>query len=308
MMFQNDSAYMLVIEGCIKGKGGDKEAQSGLRQALSVDALESVHREAMKEVVLYLADAVELGMYYDVMRFLIKAMIYQDESFDYALLEQMIGQNGSLLELLPYAKEYADAMRKKNEKNAGEMADFLLKTQNIFSDDFGRFLYGRMKQCSPSYDMAITEAEVDKIAKAVKKKARPGMFLCLIDYVYGGKTKNVDIFWYAMRKYILPVLGTARFTEEKNNEQAMLRSLLNQYAYYIYNVVYLSYILAKEEQSPDDELDPLVEYWDKAENKKGIDADIIRFYDSNQKILEDVLSGRTFEGVKMMIQELRQGK
>lgn len=114
----------------------------------------------------------------------------------------------------------------------------------------------------------------------------------------------MEVFWYAMRKYILPVLGTARFTEEKTNEQAILRSLLNQYAYYIYNVVYLSYLAAKEEQSKEDELDPLVEYWDKDEKKKGIDEDIRRFYGTHQKVLEEVLSGRTYEGIVKMIEEI----
>jgi hypothetical protein len=304
MMFQNDSAYMLIMEGCMKGMGKTPEEQKEFQSQLAVDAEEKIHEEAMKEVLGYLKDAVELGMYYDVMRFTIKAVIYQDESFDYPLFRQMMEADSALKELLPYAEEYADSMKKKSEKNGGEMADFLLKTQNIFSDDFGRFLYGNMKQCSPSYDMAITEAEVDKIAKSVNKKARPGMLLCLIDYVYSGRTKNMEIFWYAMRKYILPVLGTTKFTEEKNNEQAIMRNLMNQYAYYIYNVVYLTYIVAKEEQSTEDELDPLVEYWDKPENKKAIDEDVVRFYQTNQKVLQEVLSGRTFEGIQKMVEAL----
>jgi hypothetical protein len=304
MMFQNDSAYMLIMEGCMKGMGKTPEEQKEFQSQLAVNAEEKIHGEAMKEVVGYLKDAVELGMYYDVMRFTIKAVIYQDESFDYPLFHQMMEADSTLKELLPYAEEYADSMKKKSEKNGGEMADFLLKTQNIFSDDFGRFLYGNMKQCSPSYDMAITEAEVDKIAKSVNKKARPGMLLCLIDYVYSGRTKNMEIFWYAMRKYILPVLGTTKYTEEKNNEQAIMRNLMNQYAYYIYNVVYLTYIVAKEEQSTEDELDPLVEYWDKPENKKAIDEDVVRFYQTNQKVLQEVLSGRTFEGIQKMVEAL----
>lgn len=303
-MFQNDSAYMLIMEGCMKGMGKTPEEQKEFQSQLAVNAEEKIHGEAMKEVVGYLKDAVELGMYYDVMRFTIKAVIYQDESFDYPLFHQMMEADSTLKELLPYAEEYADSMKKKSEKNGGEMADFLLKTQNIFSDDFGRFLYGNMKQCSPSYDMAITEAEVDKIAKSVNKKARPGMLLCLIDYVYSGRTKNMEIFWYAMRKYILPVLGTTKYTEEKNNEQAIMRNLMNQYAYYIYNVVYLTYIVAKEEQSTEDELDPLVEYWDKPENKKAIDEDVVRFYQTNQKVLQEVLSGRTFEGIQKMVEAL----
>jgi hypothetical protein len=304
MMFQNDSAYMLIMEGCMKGMGKTPEEQKEFQSQLAVDAEEKIHGEAMREVVGYLKDAVELGMYYDVMRFTIKAVIYQDESFDYPLFHQMMEADSTLKELLPYAEEYADSMKKKSEKNGGEMADFLLKTQNIFSDDFGRFLYGNMKQCSPSYDMAITEAEVDKIAKSVNKKARPGMLLCLIDYVYSGRTKNMEIFWYAMRKYILPVLGTTKYTEEKSNEQAIMRNLMNQYAYYIYNVVYLTYIVAKEEQSTEDELDPLVEYWDKPENKKAIDEDVVRFYQTNQKVLQEVLSGRTFEGIQKIAEAL----
>lgn len=304
MMFQNDSAYMLIIEGCMKGMGKAQEEQREFQNCLSAAAEGEVHEEAVKAVIAYLKDAVELGMYYDVMRFTIKAIIYQDESFDYPMFYAMMKKDAVLGSLLPYAEEYAASMRAKSEKNGGDMADFLLKTQNIFSDDFGRFLYGDMKQCSPSYDMAITEAEVDSIAKSVNKKARPGMLLCLIDYVYGGRTKNMEIFWYAMKKYILPVLGTTRFTEEKNNEQAIMRNLMNQYAYYIYNVVYLSYIVAKEEQNPDDELDSLMEYWDKNENKKSIDEAVIRFYESNQKVLKEVLSGRTFEGVQKMVEAL----
>lgn len=304
MMFQNDSAYMLVMEGCMKGKGGGANEQREFSKALAKETEGTEHEKAMRELIVYLKDALDLGMYYDVMRFTIKAMIYEDESFDYEAFYEAMEKDGNLGGLLPYAREFADSMRKKNEKNTGEMADFLLKTQNIFSDDFGRFLYGRMKQCSPSYDMAITEADVDNIAKSVNKKARPGMLLCLIDYVYAGRNKNMEIFWYAMRKYILPVLGTARFTEENKNDQAILRALLNQYAYYIYNVVYLSYIVAKEEQSKDDELDPLVDYWDKDENKKGIDEDIHRFYGTHQKVLEEVLSGRTYEGIVKMIEAL----
>lgn len=306
MMFQNDSAYMLIVEGCTKGKGGDEHRQKELQASLAVGAKEPEHSKAMKEIVDFLKDGEELGMYYDVMRFMIKALIYQDESFDCDLFWEMIQKEPALLVLRPYAEEYARTMRKKNEKNAGEMADFLLKTQNIFSDDFGRFLYGTVKKCDLSYDMALTEAEVDLIAKSVKKKARPGVFLCLIDYVYGGRTKNTEIFWYTMRKYVLPVLGTTKFTAEKTNQQTIFRSLLNQYAYYIYNVVYLSYIVAKEEQSKEDELDPLVDYWDKDENKKAIDADVIRFYETNQKVLQEVVSGRTFEGIQKMIEELKK--
>lgn len=304
MMFQNDSAYMLVMEGCMKGKGGGANEQREFAMALTKETTGAEHEKAFRDLTVYLKDALELGMYYDVMRFTIKAMIYEDESFDYEEFYQAMERDTKLSELLPYAREYADTMKKKNEKNAGEMADFLLKTQNIFSDDFGRFLYGRMKECSLSYDMAITEAEVDSIAKSVNKKARPGMLLCLIDYVYAGRNKNMEIFWYAMRKYILPVLGTVRFTDAHNNEQAILRALLNQYAYYIYNVVYLSYMVAKEEQSADDELDPLVVYWDKDENKKGIDEDIQRFYGTHQKELEEILSGRTYDGFVKMIEEL----
>ncbi|MDO4555082.1 MAG: hypothetical protein Q4B70_08075 [Lachnospiraceae bacterium] len=304
MMFKNDSAYMLVMEGCTKGKGEDIKWQSQFSKDLSKEVSGDAHEQAMKELITYLKDAVSLGMYYDVMRFLIKAMIYEDESFDYEGLYAAVEKEPELKELLPYAKEYADEMRKKNEKNAGDMADFLLKTQNIFSDDFGRFLYANIKKCSLSKEMALTEAEVDSIAKSVNKKARPGMLLSLIDYVYAGRTKNMEIFWYAMRKYILPVLGTAKFTEEKTNEQAILRNQMNQYAYYIYNVVYLSYLAAKKEQEEDDELDPLVEYWDKDENKKAIDDDVRRFYEGHKKVLQEVLSGRTFEGMTQMIEEL----
>lgn len=304
MMFQNDSAYMLVMEGCMKGKGGGANEQRQLATALAKATEGIEHEKALRELIVYLKDALELGMYYDVMRFTIKAMIYEDESFDYEGFYQAMEKDTKLSNLLPYAREFADAMKKKNEKNAGEMAEFLLKTQNIFSDDFGRFLYGRMKECSLSYDMAITKAEVDSIAKSVNKKARPGMLLCLIDYVYAGRNKNMEIFWYAMRKYILPVLGTARFTDNKSNEQAILRALLNQYAYYIYNVVYLSYIAAKEEQSKDDQLDPLVDYWDQEENKQEIDEDIQRFYGTHKKVLEEILSGRTYDGIVKMVEEL----
>lgn len=304
MNFQNDSAYMLLVEGCTKGKGMDDAWKKEFMDALSKNAGEKEHEAAMNTLVTYVKNAIEMGMYYDVMRFLIKGKIYNDDSFDYEGLCAIMEKDVVLAELLPFASEYAENMRKKNEKNAGDMAEFFLRTQNIFSDDFGRFLYGTMKNCNLSYNGTITEAEVDAIAKSVNKKARPGMLLCLIDYVYAGRNKNVAIFWYAMKKYILPILGTAKFTDTKTNEQAILRNLVSQYAFYIYNVVYLKYILAKDEQSEDDELDPLVKYWDKDENKKAIDDMIIRFNDSCKKILPEVLSGRTYEGFVKMVEVL----
>ena len=107
-----------------------------------------------------------------------------------------------------------------------------------------------------------------------------------------------------MRKYILPILGTAKYTETATNEQAMLRELLSKYAFYIYNVVYLTYMVAKNEQSTEDVLDPLVLYWDKDENKKAIDEDIRRFYNTQNDRLKEVLSTRIYEGFEAMIKEL----
>ena len=306
MNFQNDSAYMLVVEGCVKGKGADEAWKKEFMANLAKDADSKAHQEAMDVLVTYMKDAVELGMYYDVMRFLIKCMIYEDEAFDYEGLYKEMDKNASLSELLPFAGEYAAAMRKKNGPADDEMAGFFLKTKNIFSDDFGRFLYGTMKKCSPSYDMAITEAEVDAIAKSVNKKARPGMLLCLIDYVYAGKTRNVEIFWYTLKKYVLPILGTFKFTNQPSNEQAILRNLVNQYAFYIYNVVYLKYFVAKADgQTESDALDTLLKYWDKDENKKAIDEMVIRFVESCKNVLSEVLSERTYEGVLKMVQELK---
>ena len=307
MNFQNDSAYMLMAEGCAKGRGMDDSWKKEFAQALSKEAEEKAHKEAMDILIGYMKDAIDCGMYYDVMRFLIKCMIYEDESFDYEGLYMAMGQEPALDELLPYAAEYAQNMKKKNGPADDEMAAFFLKTKSIFSDDFGRFLYGNMKKCNLSYDMNMTEAQVDAIAKSVNKKARPGVMLCLIDYVYAGRTKNVEIFWYAMRKYILPVLGTYKYTEKKTNEQAIFRNLAGQYAFYVYNVVYLKYILAKEEgQTEDDPMDPLVRYWDKDDSKKAIDADVIRFYESLKKVLPEVLSAKNCEGFQKMVEILQQ--
>lgn len=306
MNFQNDSAYMLIAEGCTKGKGMDDAWKKSFMEALALGAEEKAHEEAMKDLIAYLKEAVDYGMYYDVMRFVIKCMIYEDASFDYEGFYEAMKKEPSLAELLPYAAEYADNMRKKNGPVDDEMAAFFFKTKNIFSDDFGRFLYGTMKKCSPSYNMAITEAEVDAIAKSVNKKARPGMLLCLIDYVYAGRAKNVQIFWYALRKYVLPVLGTAKYTGVKTNEQAIIRNLAGQYAFYMYNVVYLKYILAKEDgQQEEDELDALVRYWDKDEEKSAIDGDILRFEASLKAVLPEVLSARTYEGFMKMIEALK---
>lgn len=306
MNFQNDSAYMLVVEECAKGKAMTDQEKKEFMAALSAEAEETSHKEAMDTLMAYLKDAVEYGMYYDVMRFVIKCMIYEDTSFDYAGLYEAMKKEEPLAELLEYGAQFAEDMKKKNGPIEDEMAAFFFKTKNIFSDDFGRFLYGTMKKCSPSYDMAITEAEVDAIAKSVNKKARPGMLLSLIDYVYAGRTKNVEIFWYALRRYVLPVLGTAKITEEHKNEQVILRNLISQYAFYIYNVVYLKYILAKEEgQSEEDQLDPLVKYWSKEEEKAAIEADILRFYTSRKAVLQEVLSERTYTGFEKMIEALR---
>lgn len=306
MNFQNDSAYMLIVEGCMKGKGADEAWKKDFMANLMKDADEAAHGEAMKVLITYMKDAVEFGMYYDVMRFVIKCMIYEDEAFDYEGLYLEMNKVASLSELLPFAGEYAANMRKKNGPVDDEMAAFFLKTKNIFSDDFGRFLYGTMKKCSPSYNMAITEAEVDAIAKSVNKKARPGMFLCLVDYVYAGRTRNVAILWYTLKKYVLPILGTAKYTDKPSNEQAILRSLVNQYAFYMYNVVYLKYILAKAEgQREDDPLDPLLRYWDVDDNKKTIDEMIVRFSESCRIVLAEVLSGRTYEGFMKMVEELK---
>lgn len=302
MMFHRDSAYSLIMENCTKGKGMDDTWKKDFMESLSQNAEEEPHKEAMKELMIYMKDAVEMGMYYDVMRFTIKCMIYEDESFDYEGFYQAMEADVILKELLPFAREYADSMRKKNAGNAGDMAEFFFKTQNIFIDDFGRYLYGIMKGLGTG--MPSTEAEVDAVAKSVNKKARPGMLLCLIDYVCDRRTKNVSLFWYAMRKYILPVLGTAKYTGAKTNEQAILRELLSKYAFYIYNVVYLTYIVAKDEQSTEDELDPLVLYWDKNENKKGIDDDIRRFYNTHKNTLKEILSTRIYEGVETMVKEL----
>lgn len=302
MMFHNDSAYSLIMENCMKGKGADGQWKKEFGEALSKNAEEAAHKEAMKTLITYCKDAVEMGMYYDVMRFAIKCMIYEDESFDYEGFYDAMEADVILKELLPFAREYADRMRKKNAKNSGDMAEFFLRTQNIFSDDFGRYLYGTMKDLG--FAMPGTEAEVDLIAKSVNKKARPGMLLCFIDYVCDRRTKDVGLFWYAMRKYILPVLGTAKYTDESTNEQAMLREMLGKYAFYIYNVVYLTYIVSKEEQSVEDELDPLVLYWDKDENKKGIDEEIRRFYNTHKNRLTEVLSTRVREGIDCMIKEL----
>lgn len=306
MNFQNDSAYMLIVEGCVKGKGADEVWKKDFMANLMKDADEAAHKEAMKVLITYMKDAVELGMYYDVMRFVIKCMIYEDEAFDYEGFYHEMDKVASLSELLPFAGEYAANMRKKNGPADDEMAAFFLKTKNIFSDDFGRFLYGTMKKCSPSYNMAITEAEVDAIAKSANKKARPGMLLCLVDYVYAGRTRNVEILWYTLKKYVLPILGTAKYTDKPSNEQAILRSLVNQYAFYMYNVVYLKYILAKAEgQREDDPLDPLLRYWDTDDNKKMIDEMIVRFSESCKDVLVEVLSGRNYEGFMKMVEELK---
>lgn len=302
MMFHRDSAYALIMENCTKGKGQDADWKAQFSENLSKEAEEKAHTAAIQELVTYMKDAVTMGLYYDVMRFTIKCMIYEDESFDYEGFYQAMEAETTLSELLPFARTYADQMRAKNAKNAGDMAEFFLKTQNIFSDDFGRYLYGTIKELG--FDLPTTEAEVDAVAKSVNKKARPGMLLCFIDFVCDRRTKNVGLFWYAMKKYILPVLGTAKFTKEQTNEQAILRDLLGKYAFYIYNVVYLCYILAKDEQSLDDELDPLVLYWDKEEEKPVIDQEIRRFYDSQKEVLKEVLSTRVWEGMEAMIQEL----
>ena len=301
MMFHNDSAYALIMENCMKGKGKDDVWKKEFMGSLSINADEDTHKAAMKDLMNYMKDAVDMGMYYDVMRFAIKCMIYEDASFDYEGFYAMMEADVNMKELLPYAHHYAEYLKKKNA-GGGDMADFFLKTQNIFSDDFGRFLYGTMKNLG--FAMPSTEAEIDLIAKSVNKKARPGVLLCFIDYVCDRRTKNVGLFWYAMRKYILPVLGTARFTDTMTNEQAMLREMLSKYAFYIYNVVYLTYIAAKNEQSVEDELDPLVLYWDKDENKKGIDEDIRRFYNTHKDRLKTVLSTRVFEGIEAMVREL----
>lgn len=306
MNFQNDSAYMLVVEECAKGQAMKEQEKKDFMAALSFHAEEKAHKEAMDILVKYFKDAVDYGMYYDVMRFVIKCMIYEDEAFDYEGFYQEMKKDGVLSELLAYGSAYAEEMKRKNGPIEDEMAAFFFRTKNIFSDDFGRFLYGTMKKCSPSYDMAITEAEVDAIAKAVNKKARPGMLLCLIDYVYGGRTKNVEIFWYAMRRYILPVLGRAKFTGKADNEQVILKNLVKQYAFYIYNVVYLKYILAKEEgQTAEDTLDPLVKYWSNQEEKAAIDSDILRFAQSLKEVLPEVLSERNYEGFQKMVEALR---
>ena len=112
MNFQNDSAYMLVVEGCVKGKGADEAWKKEFMANLAKDADSKAHQEAMDVLVTYMKDAVELGMYYDVMRFLIKCMIYEDEAFDYEGLYKEMDKNASLSELLPFAGEYAAAMRK----------------------------------------------------------------------------------------------------------------------------------------------------------------------------------------------------
>lgn len=302
MMFHRDSAYALIMENCTKGKGQDADWKELFSENLSKEAEEKAHTAAIQELITYMKDAVAMGLYYDVMRFTIKCMIYEDESFDYEGFYQAMEAEPTLRELLPFARTYADQMRAKNAKNAGDMAEFFLKTQNIFIDDFGRYLYGTIKDLG--FDLPTTEAEVDVVAKSVNKKARPGMLLCFIDFVCDRRTKNVGLFWYAMKKYILPVLGTAKFTKEQTNEQAILRDLLGKYAFYIYNVVYLCYILAKDEQSLEDELDPLVLYWDKEEEKTAIDQEIRRFYDSHKAVLKEVLSTRVWEGMEAMIQEL----
>lgn len=302
MMFHRDSAYALIMENCTKGKGQDAAWKELFSENLSKEAEEKAHTAAIQELITYMKDAVAMGLYYDVMRFTIKCMIYEDESFDYEGFYRAMEAEPILKDLLPFARTYADQMRAKNAKNAGDMAEFFLKTQNIFSDDFGRYLYGTIKDLG--FDLPTTEAEADAVAKSVNKKARPGMLLCFIDFVCDRRTKNVGLFWYAMRKYILPVLGTAKITKEQTNEQAILRDLLGKYAFYIYNVVYLCYILAKDEQSLEDELDPLVLYWDKEEDKPAIDQEIRRFYDSHKEVLKEVLSTRVWEGMEAMIQEL----
>lgn len=301
MMFHNDSAYALIMENCTKGKGEDDTWKKAFMKALSKEEEEAVHKAAVKDLMGFIKDAVDMGMYYDVMRFTIKCMIYEDESFDYETFYEEMEADLVLKELLPFARIYAEHLRKKTA-GGGDMADFFLKTQNIFSDDFGRFLYGTMKNLG--FAMPSTEEEVDLIARSVNKKARPGMFLCFIDYVCDRRTKNVGLFWYTMRKYIMPVLGTARYSEIRTNEQAMLREMLSKYAFYIYNVVYLTYIVSKEEQSVEDELDPLVLYWDKDENKKAIDDEIRRFYNTHRDRLKAILSTRVYEGIETMIKEL----
>lgn len=301
MMFHNDSAYSLIMESCMKGKGADGNWKNEFMTALAKDGEADAHEKAMQQLMKYMKDAIDMGMYYDVMRFTIKCMIYEDESFDYERFYASMEADPIMKELLPFANEYAEMLKKKHA-GGGDMAEFFLKTQNIFSDDFGRFLYGRMKNLG--FSMPETEDQVDMIARSVNKKARPGALLCFIDYVCDRRTKNVALFWYAMRKYILPVLGTAKFTDSSSNEQAMLKELLGKYAFYIYNVVYLTYIVSKEEQSVDDELDPLVLYWDKDENKKPIDDEIRRFYRTHKDRLKTILSTRVNEGIEQMMKEL----
>lgn len=302
-MFHRDSAYALIMENCTKGKGQKETWKEALTENLSREAEPQMHDTAMHDLVTYLRDAADLGLYYDVMRFTIKCMIYEDESFDYEGFYHAMEKDAVLKELLPFAREYAQQMRQKNAKNAGEMEEFFLKTQNIFIDDFGRYLYGTVKDLG--FAMPTTEAEVDAVARSVNKKARPGMLLCFIDSVCDRRTKNMELFWYAMRKYILPVLGTASYTEAKTNEQAILRELLAKYAFYMYNVVYLCYIVAKEEQSPEDELDPLVVYWDREENREAIDEEILRFCRAHRAVLREILSARVYEGIEKMQEELQ---
>lgn len=300
MMFYNDSAYSLIVENCMKGKGKDGAWKKEFMEALSKDAPEDAHKEAMNSFMNYMKDAINMGFYYDVMRFAIKCMIYEDESFDYEGFYAAMEADPNLKELLPYAGIYAEHIRKKHA--AGGMGDFFLKTQNIFIDDFGRFLYGTMKNLG--FPMPSSEEEIDMIAKSVNKKARPGVLLSFIDFVCDRRTKDVGLFWYAMRKYILPVLGTAKYSDAPSNEQIMLRELLSKYAFYIYNVVYLTYIVEKNERTEEDDLDPLVPYWDKDENKEGIDEEIRRFYKTHKDRLGTVLSTRVCEGIDAMMKEL----
>ena len=85
MMFHNDSAYALIMENCTKGKGEDDTWKKAFMKALSKDEEEAVHKAAVKDLMGFIKDAVDMGMYYDVMRFTIKCMIYEDESFDFGI-------------------------------------------------------------------------------------------------------------------------------------------------------------------------------------------------------------------------------
>ena len=58
MMFLNDSACALIMEGCTKGKRMDDVWKREFMASLSVTAEEESHKAAMKDLMNYMKDAI----------------------------------------------------------------------------------------------------------------------------------------------------------------------------------------------------------------------------------------------------------